>query len=490
MLFCRDIELACDEHVIKAMDLGCKKSYANALLSCSVKEKSITACPLAFGEVGVKQRIRSVLTYRRPAFWMVLVSVIVCIAAAICFLTNPIRENEAEWEENAGAEGQGMVMQDVDVPEEVLAEAKQYVEKMYKVYKEGEFDYGYTNWRIEHLEYSYTYDNLEGKVLEIYQMNFEFLSSSPEDVILLGGMTISEDNWVMPEYRDSTYLVFIREENELLFLTVMLENDCYPGDEIFTEDLRQYLQDNEQEEPLHQVTEEPINVIERFGSVNWNDVEELTYSDDIPDLSGILCIGEIPERGIKVYGYNDEEIMGRGIAIEIGEDVNYFDWYYTTPRALLPDLFWEEESRRLQISFHTYTGTGLAAENLYVLQYYDTGTLQPSNFNIEKYSTIAAEKIGYTFDEADGILTLVNRETEQELVSVEIPEGKVTELELGCISELHLGETITFQVWPGYFTENSAVAQYENMPILEFEVIMEALEYGDIMFDLGEVKIK
>ena len=92
ILFCRDIELACDEKVIKDMDAKQKKIYSKVLLSFSESEKHALACPLAFGEVGVKERVKSVMNYKKPAFWIVLASVIVCAAAAACFLTNPKSE--------------------------------------------------------------------------------------------------------------------------------------------------------------------------------------------------------------------------------------------------------------------------------------------------------------------------------------------------------------------------------------------------------------
>lgn len=91
LLLCRDIEQACDEKVVKKMDSDAKKGYAEALLACSVQRRWILACPLAFGEVGVKDRIRSVLHYKKPAFWIILVAVAACIVTAVCFLTNPIQ---------------------------------------------------------------------------------------------------------------------------------------------------------------------------------------------------------------------------------------------------------------------------------------------------------------------------------------------------------------------------------------------------------------
>ncbi|MBO5294887.1 MAG: hypothetical protein J6B71_06585 [Clostridia bacterium] len=89
-LFCRDIELACDEKVIRELDRDKRADYSQALLTCSVKGQRIAACPLAFGEVGVKERIRSVLRYKKPAFWLSLIAVLLCIAAALCFLTSPM----------------------------------------------------------------------------------------------------------------------------------------------------------------------------------------------------------------------------------------------------------------------------------------------------------------------------------------------------------------------------------------------------------------
>lgn len=90
ILLCRDIELACDEKVIKEMGAEIKKDYSNALINCSVPRKSIAACPLAFGETGVKSRIKSVLNYKKPAFWIIIVAIIASIVLAVCFLTNPI----------------------------------------------------------------------------------------------------------------------------------------------------------------------------------------------------------------------------------------------------------------------------------------------------------------------------------------------------------------------------------------------------------------
>ena len=94
-LLCRDIELACDERVIRTMDESAVKTYSTVLLACSMPRKAVITCPLAFGEVGVKERVRNALRYKKPAFWVVAASVTVCIVVAVCFLTDPPTDTDA-----------------------------------------------------------------------------------------------------------------------------------------------------------------------------------------------------------------------------------------------------------------------------------------------------------------------------------------------------------------------------------------------------------
>ena len=89
VLLCRDIELACDEKVIKELGNEQRADYMQALVACSVNRRMIAACPLAFGEVGVKERVKSVMNYKKPAFWVIIIAVIICVGVAVCFLTNP-----------------------------------------------------------------------------------------------------------------------------------------------------------------------------------------------------------------------------------------------------------------------------------------------------------------------------------------------------------------------------------------------------------------
>lgn len=103
ILFCRDIEFACDEKVIRDMTLKEKKEYSRALLSCGSRGRMVLVCPLAFGEVGVKERVKSVLHYRKTAVWLLAAAVVVCVMVGICFLTNPPREYQVRITVAAGA---------------------------------------------------------------------------------------------------------------------------------------------------------------------------------------------------------------------------------------------------------------------------------------------------------------------------------------------------------------------------------------------------
>ena len=127
-LLCRDIELACDERVIRTMDASAVKTYSTVLLACSIPHKAVISCPLAFGEVGVKERVRNALHYKKPAFWIVAASAIVCIAVAVCFLTNPEHET-MKWAKNLRVD---------DVVRVELTVMPQVTDKQYKDFNADE----------------------------------------------------------------------------------------------------------------------------------------------------------------------------------------------------------------------------------------------------------------------------------------------------------------------------------------------------------------
>ena len=96
ILFCRDIELACDEKVVKGLDGAARADYSQALLSCAAPGRAVAACPLAFGEGNIKTRVKSALHYKKPAFWVAAAAVLAVVIVAVCFLTNPKSDIDVE----------------------------------------------------------------------------------------------------------------------------------------------------------------------------------------------------------------------------------------------------------------------------------------------------------------------------------------------------------------------------------------------------------
>lgn len=564
ILLCRDIELACDEHVIRSGDEQYKKSYAEALLACSIGSKTITVCPLAFGETSVKERVRNIMNYRKPAFWLVLIAAAACIAVAVCFLTNPQKKGELrigqqedtdrqnrievqvqqERNENNASNDAGVGANDTDrskdamgtdvdntnnqsdsaetvsgddtqdraahdVPDVVWEQAKQYVQAAFDRIQE-EYEQGispansYTEWRIENLEHCYTYDRIAGMTCEIYRLNYEFLAETPKDIVLAGGMSMSDDGWVVPASPNSNYLIFAKTEAGLSYLCGMYENDCAPGDEVFTWDLLYYCNEIGLFDESEESNSGGKELIRRFMEVDIEELHAIPYTQNIVgDYTGakvnvtradgstcraeILCIGELPDQGIRLYGYNDETYWRQGVAVEIGDNISYFDWEYMTPRIQFPKLYWNEEAQQLQITLPVYTGTSFAAEKLIVLQYHEKGILEPSYFTLDEFSALISSVLDYRFDEESGMLTLIDRRTDREVGTAMLPGEAVNGIVGGDISEFVLGDTIRLRVTPGYLT-NAAVPQYDGMPILEFDVDIMEVQGNRLSFLLGSLR--
>lgn len=224
ILFNRDIELVCDECVIKQSGEDSKASYALTLIAMEEKKNSFTPLCNSFSKNVIEERITAIMKVRRITLWTIIVSAGILIVIVVLFATSTKKESvsqisneEVNWE----------------VPNIVKEAAMELVEQKYTSMQ----DANYSNWRIESLAHVYTYEDIEGMMLQIYQLNYEFWTDEPENITLAGSMTIDEDGWVVPEYANSTFLIFQQDGNSLSYLNYIMENDCEPGDEIFTNDL-------------------------------------------------------------------------------------------------------------------------------------------------------------------------------------------------------------------------------------------------------------
>ncbi|MGN0313292.1 MAG: M56 family metallopeptidase [Fusicatenibacter sp.] len=168
-LFCRDIELACDEKVIREFDVSEKKAYCHALLSCGMQRTLLFTCPLSFGEVSVKKRVKSILHYRKPAAFVTIGALVLCAAVALCFLTNPAPKyflNHVDPSEVSaitvfdGNNGQGFTITD---PQEITV----IVENIQSIPVKRE------NWSLTHSGYRFrmTFTDQSGKEITQFILN-------------------------------------------------------------------------------------------------------------------------------------------------------------------------------------------------------------------------------------------------------------------------------------------------------------------------------
>ena len=164
ILLCRDIELACDEKVIKVLDHAHRADYSQALLSCHIsRRRTIAACPLAFGEVGVKKRVQHVLSYKKPTFWGVISGIAAVVILGLCFLTNPPEEENGKHR---------MTLEDFVLSEAQINLGKGVGYRFQVVIAEGEY---------------YTVEDVEpggGIYNENYKGNCELRVLDPKDKVL------------------------------------------------------------------------------------------------------------------------------------------------------------------------------------------------------------------------------------------------------------------------------------------------------------------
>ncbi len=234
---CVDMELSCDEKVIQGTEYMVRKAYTETLFS-TLHRKYVKTAVLSTqfygGKQIMKKRFRNILTgpKKKGGF-----PVLVCVVLLTISMGTMVGCSVGTLDQLA----EGSVADGIDVPEPVLDKAKELVAEQYLNAQEEFADYQYSNWRIESLSQCYTYEDFDNMVLQVYRLNYEFFSDKPKSIFLAGGMTVTEDGWVVPDYPDSRYLIFRQDGETLSFLICLFENDCLPGDEIFTNDLKQQL---------------------------------------------------------------------------------------------------------------------------------------------------------------------------------------------------------------------------------------------------------
>lgn len=640
VLLCRDLELACDEKVIKSYDAHEKKIYSEALLVCSLKTHRFDSiCPLAFGEVGVKERIRSVLHYKKPALWVISAAILSCMAAAVCFLTDPAdspdpsgekgsasfdnsdnpdvqntmpgsgdeRQHPGDFESGSSGQSPGnsanngtgqnpgsaanngsvqnpggqpdsnqpasAALVSSTTPELLVSQwANAFVtrngnhiaalasDEVISDLKERDLLSGSPNhrsfgesspWpvdpqtdavictldsgRAEINYYAWTSEphvTVWRETLFYEPQNGEYFVTDEELLYLddissietfsmaygnppaIDGSSISYLNngaWESLNQTallssNSAYLPLFEPESAAIKLLNLSDDPSKVKVERMlpeeSDPVGLQIRFADAQDPIQISMSRPgsdpgiwiplsyrISPLYRFSRLDWDELRRrnLPVTED-PDWTDILCLGRFPEEDIAIYGYNDKDCFGQGIAIDVGGNVNYFDWSYTSPQTILPWFYWNDKARQLQAALHIYTGTGAASQELHILQLSDTGVLQDNVLDFNGRTDLLRDRILYAYDKESGILTLSDKDGQKELAKVTVEDAETILPELGSISFFTLGETISLRIDTGYFPDDAHIAEYEGMPVLKAEITLEE-RGGYIRFGIGAITV-
>lgn len=217
-LFNKDIELACDESVIRGLDLRGKKEYSTALLMCSSARHTVSACPLAFGENNIKQRIKSVLSYRKPAFRVVVIAFAACAAVAISFMTDPLSSKAVNTVlEGLGSDNATVLPVRMDATD--ISDLE--LNKIYSLISDSVEENASDNVQIEKVEL-----NEENREISVYIKNLDD----------------SKQKWFEENICDTPYVVFVnvKDESKEKPTELATQNQTQPATDDVTDDASDY----------------------------------------------------------------------------------------------------------------------------------------------------------------------------------------------------------------------------------------------------------
>lgn len=231
-LFCRDIELACDERVIRRLPVSGRADYSQALLDLSRPHHGVGACPLAFGESAVKCRVKSVLTYKRPEFWLIMLAAVLCIGAAVCFLTDPKAEADDSVQNDSHDYGIPITVTAVlpeNFPEQVLEFARGCAAQ-----QAANMDY--LNISAAEITELASYSEAEltdGGAACLFKLGAHYELAEPENVMPAGGM-LTEGGWLTRADSGGDRFMLLRRDGDnwsyVGITTALMIQEAYGGD--------------------------------------------------------------------------------------------------------------------------------------------------------------------------------------------------------------------------------------------------------------------
>ena len=205
-LMVEDMEKSCDESVIKELGYGIKKDYSNSLLSLSLGRRTIGGSPIAFGENNTKSRIKNVLNYKKPKFWVTILAMVVIIVLAVGLLSNPPDNSIHTGDET-------------NIGETAEDFALEYIDKQIEILEKAEWgDFKIVNKEITKLEKLFTLDDILPTSVELWKLEYRLKPESVEGVVLAGGMYV-EDGWLYDQGpAGNPILAFTYENDNLVYL--------------------------------------------------------------------------------------------------------------------------------------------------------------------------------------------------------------------------------------------------------------------------------
>lgn len=488
VLLCRDIEIACDERVIADKDTEYKKQYAATLLNCSADRDYIAAYPLAFGEVGVKQRIKAVLNYKRPAFWIIIVAVAACIIVAVGFMTNPINNN-SDSEKETGSESADVEESSIDAAENESTEGIDNSEiqessgsgdgkpSVMEQYERAESKISFLMSYTE--EGESVFDLYAAELKEKRPEKYERLKDSAEALCMLADI---EPSFCEVYHNDVGWdIVMARSaEGQYAIASMRLIGEIWrPWTEYDPRDFDSsyYIA---RDVSLKALTADELRLLDNDEA---NPVDKLLMGGE-----GYLVLSKLEGEDTVLYG----DYSGKVLVLRHGDKIIPVRLGYLSPRLAVPELysgdFDNDGKTEYSIWVCAMTGTGISCDQLFMLETDwnegDDGTIGYSISEYQSYYWIQeCRAIDAQYDETDKLLSVMYN---GELVDT-IDLTRLLEETDGEYGSVTFGEWNTFTYRDGawYFLaeggvrlKNGSLIHYDYGVYLEGRVVYDGHNFG------------
>ncbi|MBU9744719.1 M56 family metallopeptidase [Lachnospiraceae bacterium ASD3451] len=516
----KDMEMACDEAVMARLGENKGGDYCRSLLNLALRGQNRTIRPLAFGESNTKQRVKNILRYRRPSTWVKAAAVILGAAAAFFFLADPLSANRGGIPADLTQDGKEETIL-AEIPENTQENSMAALqvknrrgdelwESQFPLSGQTGISYYLYQTDEEDLLLRYTARLQPGEGMMSYQLfsldetgqqqvreENEINYMAEKDRYLFDAEAVRQFLQALNGYLEHSILLLETRNGQAFYSTV--EQPIRQTEEFRWMDQRyesifgksgslderldklqaHLLKIANQEWALENGSgrseaEDQEQLMARLNAVTAGQLELIQNRYDGSETGEIVILAELPEDQITLYGYNDAEYSGRGVLLRNGEGISRFDITYgTSPRALLPEIYWDSGKEQLQMKILGASGTGLNIWNLYLFERTRDGLLKETMFQPDDYMSQLEQKISYDYDPVGQSLTLYAQGREIRTIDTSWAEEPVMDIYWGTIVDFELGETIHMLFTPALQIGNWPAPQYA-----EEADLTAVVEYG------------